>query len=81
MDAKLADIHHELTHRFDSRYDLARLENGEITPAEVYRDTLVGYVLNTDSKVEDMHANMLPAINAKLERVEAKLDQLLAVKK
>lgn len=81
VDAKLADIHHELTHRFDSRYDLARLANDEITPAEVYRDTLVGYVLNTDSKVEDMHANMLPAINVALERVEAKLDQLLAVKK
>lgn len=59
---KIDDIHHELTHRFDSRYDLERLKRGEITEKQVYKDTQVGYALEGDRKIEDVHANMLPAI-------------------
>lgn len=58
----LRAVHHELTHRFDSRYDLDRLERGEITDDQVYRETMIGYILNVDRKIEDMHSNMLPAI-------------------
>lgn len=58
----LRAIHHELTHRFDSRYDLERLKRGEITERQVYKDSQVGYALEGACKVEDIHANMLPAI-------------------
>lgn len=51
----LREVHHELTHRFDSRYDLDRLKAGEITKDEVYKDTMIGYALNTDRKIEDLH--------------------------
>ena len=57
---KIRTIHHELTHRFQTR---VRNQDGNIEP---YRDTLVGYVLETDRKVEDMHKNMLPSIWRKL---------------
>ena len=56
----VSDIHHELTHRFQTR---VRDQDGELEP---FHDTLVGYVLETDRKVEDMHKNMLPAIWQKL---------------
>lgn len=59
---KTRAVHHELTHRFDSRYDLARLNKGEITPEQVHKETLAGYILDNDRKIEDVHANMLPAI-------------------
>lgn len=60
--SKVRAIHHELTHRFDSRYDLDSLERGEITAKDVYKDTSIGYALNIDRKVEDIHRNMLPEI-------------------
>lgn len=47
---KVRDIHHEMVHRFGSRY-----------PESTFRDTLVGYTLEMDRKVEDIHRNMLPA--------------------
>lgn len=59
---KIDDIHHELTHRFDSRYDLRRLKAGEITESQVFDETLVGYALEDDAKLEDVHANKLPEI-------------------
>lgn len=57
---KTRTIHHELTHRFQTR---VRSQDGDLEP---YRDTLVGYVLETDRKVEDMHKNMLPSIWRKI---------------
>ncbi|QRP60668.1 peptidoglycan recognition protein family protein [Corynebacterium minutissimum] len=65
----IATIKHELTHRFDSRYDLDELRRGSIGVNQVYKDTLVGYVLNTDRKVEDIHKNKLPAIYDLLEEI------------
>lgn len=56
----VGDIHHELTHRFQTR---VRDRDGKLEP---FRDTLIGFVLETDRKVEDMHKNMLPAIWRKL---------------
>ena len=53
---KTRDVHHELVHRFQSRY---RSVDGEQSG---FRDTLVGYVLELDRKIEDIHANMLPSI-------------------
>lgn len=56
----MREVHHELTHEFQSRYT-----DVDGTQSE-YRDTLVGYMLNTDRKVEDMHKNMLPTIASQL---------------
>lgn len=59
---KTREIHHELTHRFDSRYDLDSLRAGEISEQEVYKDSSIGYALNTNRDVYHMRQNMLPAI-------------------
>lgn len=63
---KVRRIHHELTHPFQSRYKDVDGKQSE------YRDTLVGYMLNTDRKVEDIHHNMLPTIAANLPIVKKK---------
>ena len=59
---KIDAIYHEQTHRFDSRYYLERLRRGEITERQVFKESQVGYALEADRKIEDVHANMLPAI-------------------
>ena len=59
---KTREIHHELTHRFDSRYDLDSLRAGEISEQEVYKDSSIGYALNTNRDVYHIRKNMLPAI-------------------
>ena len=56
---KVRRIHHELTHEFQSRY-----------PEATYRDTSIGYLLENDRKIEDIHANMLPAIYQLLKNQE-----------
>ena len=71
----LREVHHELTHRFDSRYDLERLRKGEITEKQVYKDSSVGYALEGDRKLEDIHANMLPAIYEKVTELDGKLSK------
>lgn len=71
----LREVHHELTHRFDSRYDLERLRKGEITEKQVYKDSSVGYALEGDRKLEDIHANMLPAIYDKVTELDGKLSE------
>lgn len=48
QNAMLTRIHHELTHKFDSRFDLAALERGEISEDKVFKDTLIGYVLENN---------------------------------
>ena len=68
-------MHHELTHRFDSRYDLERVRKGEITEKQVYKDSSVGYALEGDRKLEDIHANMLPAIYEKVTELDGKLSK------
>ena len=64
--AMVRDIHHEMTHKFQTR---VRNRDGELEP---YRDTLVGYLLETDRKVEDMHKNMLPAVWKKITNAFSK---------
>lgn len=59
---KTRRIHHELTHEFDSRYDLNQLRQGKIKPEQVHKDTLIGYVLNMDARTHDMFTNMLPTM-------------------
>ena len=71
----LREVHHELTHRFDSRYDLERLRRGEITERQVFKESQVGYALEADRKIEDVHANMLPAIYDELTEIKAKLEK------
>ena len=66
---KIDTIHFELTERFQSRYKDA---DGELS---TFRDTLVGYVLELDRKVEDIHANMLPAIWGKLKGIFTRKDE------
>lgn len=48
QSAKLDRVHHELTHRFQSRYDLDAYKRGEIAEADIFDDTLVGYVLENN---------------------------------
>lgn len=57
---KTRRIHHELAHEFQSRYVTPDGQRSE------FRDTIAGYVLELDRKIEDMHANMLVAIWKKL---------------
>lgn len=81
-DKQLArEVHHELTHRFDSRYDLQRLRRGDITPEEVYKDTMIGYVLNTDANTYDISHNQLPAIYELLKENNQLLKELRDAKK
>ena len=72
---KIDAIYHEQTHRFDSRYDLERLRRGEITERQVFKESQVGYALEADRKIEDVHANMLPAIYDELTEIKAKLEK------
>lgn len=58
---KTRRVHHELTHTFQSRYE----EHGE---RATFKDTLVGYLLEADRKLEDIHKNMLPAIWRRMAR-------------
>ena len=58
---KTRRIHHELTHEFHSRYV------GPDGQRSAFRDTLVGYVLEIDRKLEDVHANMLTTMWRKLK--------------
>lgn len=55
-------LHHEATHRFDSRSDLDAVAAGKLDPAYVYKDTQIGYILNIDRAVHDIQANKLPAL-------------------
>lgn len=63
---KIDRIYHELVYEFPSRY-----------PESTYKETLVGYVLELDRKVEDMHANMLPKIFAFASESVSKIADLL----
>lgn len=67
---KTRRIHHELTHNFQSRY-----------PGSSYRDTMIGYILEVDRKIEDLHANMMPSVWAKLGEVRDFLAGLVQPKK
>lgn len=71
---KIDRIHFELTNLFQSRF---ADENG---PSE-YRDTLVGFMLNTDNVTYDMHANMLPAIWKVITDMNQKINTLSANQK
>ena len=68
QDKILREIHHELTHRFDSRFDLA---NGVAAP---FKDTAIGYALEADRKLELGAVAELPA---RLDALEAKIDRLI----
>ena len=70
---KLDTVHHELTHRFQSRYDLEEFRNGKIKETEIFDDTLVGYTLENNRRGE---------INRrKIEAIEDKVDEILAILK
>lgn len=56
-------IHHELTYGFQSRY--VDPESGERSE---FRDTLVGYALEADRKLESMNAERLPAIENAIDK-------------
>lgn len=70
---KLDTVHHELTHRFQSRFDLEEFRNGKIKESEIFDDTLVGYTLENNRRGE---------INRrKIEALEGKVDEILAILK
>ena len=55
LASKIDKIYHELVYKFQSRYEKDGVQSN-------FRDTLVGYGLENDRKVEDIHVNMLPEI-------------------
>lgn len=59
---KTRRIHHELTYEFQSRYD-----NPETGEKSTFKETLVGYILEADKKLESMNALRLPAIQKTLD--------------
>lgn len=61
---KIDEIHHELTHRFESHHQHPGA--GEEPP---YTETLVEYVLEVDKKLEEMNTLRLPALQKALETV------------
>lgn len=70
---KLDTVHHELTHRFQSRFDLEEFRNGRIKESEIFDDTLVGYTLENNRRGE---------INRRaIEALEDKVDEILAILK
>lgn len=65
--SKIADIHHELRHEFQSRY---------IKPdgtKSAFRDSAIGYALENDAKLTRLTDDILP-------RIESKLDALIEQK-
>ena len=66
---QLASAHHELTHKFQSRYKDA---NGK---QSTFRDTAIGYALENDAKLTRLTDDILPAMDAKLDRVLTALDK------
>lgn len=70
---KLDKVNHELTHRFQSRYDLEEFRNGKIKESEIFADTLAGYILENNRRGE---------INRrKIEVIEDKVDEILVILK
>lgn len=64
---KTRRIHHEMSHKFQSR---VKDENGVQSE---WRDTLAGYVLEGDRKVENIHADIIPWIVKTLDSINTKL--------
>lgn len=64
LAVKIDQIHHELTHRFQSRYQGPGA--GDQPP---YTETAVGYILEVDKKLEEMNTVRLPALQKALDTV------------
>lgn len=66
-DPKVDTIHHELTHRFQSRY---RDRNGK---QATFRDTAIGYALENDAKLTRLMDDELPEIKNTLQTILNKI--------
>lgn len=66
---QLAQNNHELTHKFQSRYKDA---NGK---QSTFRDSAIGYALENDAKLTRLTDDILPAMDAKLDRLLTALDK------
>ena len=63
-DPKIDAVHHELTHRFQSRYrDAAGVQSS-------FRDTAIGYALENDAKLTRLMDDELPEIKAALAEIK-----------
>ena len=60
---KVDRIYHELTHDFQSRY---KTPTGQ---RSTFRDTAIGYALESDAKLTRLLDDVLPEFDAKLERI------------
>jgi len=67
---KIDEIHHELTHRFQSRF-----VDPETGKQSDYRDTLIGYMLENDKK-DELQARNLPAQKKQMEWLIGRVDAL-----
>lgn len=72
---------HELTHRFQSRYDLELFRQGKINEDQIYSETMTGYGLDDNRKIEDVHANMLPTMHKILTEILAEIKKEMADEK
>ncbi|WP_313546385.1 glycoside hydrolase domain-containing protein [Corynebacterium sp.] len=55
IDSNVASIKFELTHKFDSRKSLELLKAGKITVDQVFNESAIGYALEDNRKIEDLH--------------------------
>lgn len=62
---ELDRVHHELTHKFQSRY-----KKPDGTPSQ-FRDTAIGYALENDEKLTRLLDDVIPRIEGKLDRIIA----------
>ena len=60
----LERVHHELTYRFQSRY-----VDPETGKQSAFRETLVGFILQLDEKMETMNAVRLPGLQKAVDAV------------
>lgn len=61
---KMDRVHFEVTHEYETRF-----------PGSNFRETLIGYMLEGDRKVEDVHANMLPTMYALLTEMAEEMNR------
>lgn len=61
----LARVHHELTYKFQSRY-----EDPETGEQSAFKETLIGYILELDKKMESVNVVRLPGVQKAIESVK-----------
>lgn len=72
LAAKIDRIHHELTYSFQSRYI-----DPETGKQSTFKETLAGYILELDKKVESINMVRLPSLQRAIEAVSSGVRNVL----